>query len=300
MANNYTVKDGNGSTVNFNSVQTANGNQTTLHVESDPTGVLYSNTYGLPVGLVIAGGLISNTNPLPILDGFLPPVASSWTTGTTVGSTLSYNTNGYDTVIVTLVASASCTGGVLIFEVYDGATWLPIKAPSIIDYTTVGSVTLSSSYSKAFQVPVAGFAQFRSRLTSAITGTSATLTITHIVSSAPDTSLVTVGLDPGSPLPAGTNTLGAVYNANPSTIIAARQTATTSAVALPSTALVNGINLTSLANNTGTIYIGSSGVTTSTGYPLVGGQSMSYAVTNLNAIYMIGTNTTDVLAYTGN
>jgi hypothetical protein len=101
----------------------------------------------------------------------------------------------------------------------------------------------------------------------------------------------------------GLGTSGAPLNtqpANPSTIYSNQQTATTTAAALPSQALTNGVVLTAGSSNTGTIYIGPSGVTTSTGYPLAAGQSVSYAVSNLNAIYMIGANTTDVLAFTGN
>ncbi|MBB4199026.1 hypothetical protein CCR94_08035 [Rhodoblastus sphagnicola] len=96
------------------------------------------------------------------------------------------------------------------------------------------------------------------------------------------------------------NVQGAISSANPSTVFAFRQTATLSAAALPSQVVVNGVVCTALSANTGTIYVGGVGVTTSTGYPLVAGQSISYAATNASAIYMIGTNTTDVLACTGN
>jgi hypothetical protein len=100
----------------------------------------------------------------------------------------------------------------------------------------------------------------------------------------------------GSPFQAG----GSVTNANPAAIYSAAQTASLSAAALPSQALVNGVILTANAANTGTIYIGPAGVSTSTGYPLAAGQSLSYAVQNLSAISMIGVNTTDVLNFTGN
>lgn len=84
------------------------------------------------------------------------------------------------------------------------------------------------------------------------------------------------------------------------TIYSNQQTTTLTAVALPWQALINGIVLTAKPSNTGTVYIGPVGVTSATGYPLVPGQSISYAVTNLSAIYIIGTNTTDVIAFTGN
>ena len=75
---------------------------------------------------------------------------------------------------------------------------------------------------------------------------------------------------------------------------------TTSAVALPSQALANGVVITAATANTGTVYVGPSGVTSSTGYPLAAGVSISYAVANLSSIYIIGTNGTDVVAFTGN
>jgi hypothetical protein len=105
--------------------------------------------------------------------------------------------------------------------------------------------------------------------------------------------------------PDGSLTHGVVVETNTTTIYSAVQTTTLSAVALPSQALVNGIVLTANPANTGTIYIGPAGVTTSAtpateGYPLAPGQSISYAVQNLNAIYMIGSNATDVLNFTGN
>ena len=85
-----------------------------------------------------------------------------------------------------------------------------------------------------------------------------------------------------------------------STIYSGQQTLTTSAAALPSHALANGVVITAETTNTGTVYVGPSGVTTSTGYPLVAGQSISYAINNLSSIYIIGTNGTDVVAFTGN
>ncbi len=158
----------------------------------------------------VGGAAVSSSNPVAVFDGYQSPVAVNWTNSTTVNTAQTVATSGMDTVIVTLVANANVTGGAVTFEVYDGATWLPVKAPTIIDYTTVGSVIISASFSKGFQVPVAGFPQFRIRLSTALAGTGASLTVTAIVSSAPDVSLVTVGLDPAQPLPVGSNVIGGV------------------------------------------------------------------------------------------
>ena len=83
-----------------------------------------------------------------------------------------------------------------------------------------------------------------------------------------------------------------VQGPTPAAVIAGQQTATASAAALPSNALQVGVVMK--------IYVGPSGVTAASGYPLTAGEAISYAVSNTNVIYIIGSNTTDVLAFTGN
>lgn len=94
--------------------------------------------------------------------------------------------------------------------------------------------------------------------------------------------------------PSGTPT------SNPATIYTAQQTATSSAVALASQALVNGVVVTALSTNTNTVYVGPSGVTSSTGYPLIAGQSISFGVTNTDAIYIIAPTGSPVVSVAGN
>jgi len=97
----------------------------------------------------------------------------------------------------------------------------------------------------------------------------------------------------GNPLPGG-------RPLNPTTIYSAQKTCAVTAAALTAHALVNGVVLSSLSTNTGTVYVGPSGVTVSTGYPLVPGEKISYGVTNTSAVFIICTNATDVVAVTGN
>lgn len=89
-------------------------------------------------------------------------------------------------------------------------------------------------------------------------------------------------------------------NANPATIYSGQQTCTTGAVALPSQALVNGIVITAGTENVGTIEIGPSSVSLVTGYDLQPGQSISFGVSDLSAIYMLCLNSTDAVTFTGN
>ena len=184
-----------------------NGNQKT-QVTALPALPAGANLIGA-VNLDIGGAGVSASNAVPIYDAYQAPAATTWTTTTTVNTAATFTTNGYDTVIVTLGTNAAFAGGVLVFEVYDGVSWMPVKAASIINYTTTAAtISPAANATVGYQVPVAGFPQFRVRLSSVLT--AGTLTVTGIISSAPDTSVITVGMDPGQPLPAGTNTLGGV------------------------------------------------------------------------------------------
>ena len=225
-----------------------------------------------------------------VVDAYASPVVASWSSSTTTYSSstasgqwtagnnvglFAVNTAGMDTVIVTLVTGGSHSGGVVIFEVFDGAAWIPVKSASVTDYTTTSVSTLGANFNVGYQVPVAGFPQFRCRLSSA--PSSGTLTLTIVVSSAPDTSVCTVGIDPSTTLP---------YITAPSAPIAGQQSVTTSAAALASKTVTTGVVLTN--TGTTTVYVGPSGVTTSNGYALTAGSSIGLVVANTSSIYVIG------------
>lgn len=267
------------------------------HVLLDASGNPISSANPFPVALPA----VSASAPLPTCNGYASPVASTWTSSTSANAALTVSTAGMDGVIVTLAPSGTLTAGVLSFEIYDGVNWLPIKGARPESYLTDQTYALASGASRAWQFSVAGFLQFRVRLSIAIAGGGSCL-VTAIASSAPCMPEMTVGLDPNAPLPAGSNVIGTVNSvaANPSMIVAGQQTAGLSAVALPAQAIVNGVVLKAPASNAAAIYVGPSGVTSSTGFPLNPGESISYAVTNLSAIFLIGSNATDLLAYTGN
>lgn len=85
--------------------------------------------------------------------------------------------------------------------------------------------------------------------------------------------------------------------------ISFRQTATASAAALPTNTLTNGMFCGVMGTNTGIIYVGGSGVTTSNGFPLaVGGpfSGIQLGGNNSNLSYIIGSNLTNVLVCVGN
>lgn len=87
---------------------------------------------------------------------------------------------------------------------------------------------------------------------------------------------------------------------NPSGIVSGKKVVSTAAQALPDNFLMNGVVITASPSNTGTVYIGPGTVTTANGYPLAPGQSIAYGVTTTLYIFVVGTNTTDFITYTGN
>ena len=86
---------------------------------------------------------------------------------------------------------------------------------------------------------------------------------------------------------------------SPSSPFAFRQTCTASAVALPSNPASQGFRIMSLASNTGIAYIGPTGVTTTTGFPLYPGGYYDFKLSNTNLLYIVGSDTTQVVAITG-
>lgn len=100
-------------------------------------------------------------------------------------------------------------------------------------------------------------------------------------------------------LPIGSGS-GGNPNLNPATVYTAQQTATSSAVALAAQSLSNGVVLTNLSTSTNDLYVGPSGVTSGTGYKLIPGQSISFGVTNTNAIYVIAPTGSPILNIAGN
>lgn len=77
----------------------------------------------------------------------------------------------------------------------------------------------------------------------------------------------------------------------------------TSAVQLnaSSYALINGLIIKAPLANSATIYVGLTGVTTSTGDILEPGESRGYAISNTNLLYIISVaSTSDIVSYSGN
>lgn len=85
----------------------------------------------------------------------------------------------------------------------------------------------------------------------------------------------------------------------PTTLRNSQQTVTTSAVALSAGALSEGVVLESLSTNTVSIFVGGTGVTTSTGYELTPGSSIGVSISNTNKIFVICASSSPVVTWLG-
>lgn len=108
----------------------------------------------------------------------------------------------------------------------------------------------------------------------------------------------------GSPALAVVNTDGSpIASAEagnlPTVLINNQQTATTSAVALPSGILTQGVVIEALSTNTVNVFVGGSGVTTSTGIELPPGAAVSILISNTNLIYIRCASSSPVVSWVG-
>ena len=100
------------------------------------------------------------------------PTTATWTTATALNTTLAQNSANLNTATVTTIETGTTTtAGALTFEVYDGTNWWPVIGQQIGSYTVQSSYTLVNATNVAWSLDIAGFQQFRVRLSTAITGT---------------------------------------------------------------------------------------------------------------------------------
>lgn len=229
-------------------------------------------------------------------DAFAPPIVTTWTSATPTSTNVVGTSAGLDTIALTINCAAGISGGVISFYVFDGVAYIPIKCPSVSNYLTYSSYTLSGGATAGFTVPVAGYPAFQFVLTSAITGTG-NVYVTTIASSAPDVSVVAAGIDPSStspPVGSGSiNTGQASIGTSASLLVAARVGVGGNGSGVAGTGR-QSVNVTNLGS--ATIYVGPTiGVTTGTGHaiPTTGSQVFNTAA----ALYAISGSASQTVTY---
>lgn len=86
----------------------------------------------------------------------------------------------------------------------------------------------------------------------------------------------------------------------PTAILSGQQAVTASATALATNTLAKGIVVEAKSTNAISVYVGATGVTTSTGLELPPGASATFQVTNSNAIFVVAATTGATVTWAGN
>lgn len=85
----------------------------------------------------------------------------------------------------------------------------------------------------------------------------------------------------------------------PAGIVHGQTTVGTTQVQLPAEALNQGVNLKAPSTNTGKLYLGDDGVTTSTGYPLSANEQTFVSCDDLSRIFVISDTSGQKIAHLG-
>ena len=208
------------------------------------------------------------------------------------------------TKTITFTTSASGAQTILADTKVEGYSWIDIV------YTSVGSgLALTGQFSTASggtyvngNVFSTGTANSLGALgvttgtiySSPIRGNFFQIAVSALTSG---TFTGTITLRAVSPqLPITNATQGGTWNVGTASAVVnvGQQTSNTSAVQLSASSTVptNGLIIQALSTNTASVFIGGSGVTTATGFELTSGSSLTIT-SNLNTIYVIGSNATD-------
>jgi hypothetical protein len=131
------------------------------------------------------GTAAASTAGWPIVTGDVAESTAAWTSATASNTALTVTVKNYNTVIVVFNQGSTITGGVVTFEVSDtvGFTnaynaFALTKAPALLaaNVLPLSTYTLVANVNQAFVIDVSGWAAFRVRLSSVITG-SATVNV---------------------------------------------------------------------------------------------------------------------------
>lgn len=128
----------------------------------------------LPVGLptIVQGtvGVVGSTTG--------PTVSTAWTSATALNAELDQtNFFGYNTAVVSVVQTSTITTGAITFETsVDGSNWFALQGSGTNGSFNVSTYTLTASTNQGWNLNVGGWAYFRVRLSTAITG-SGTVTV---------------------------------------------------------------------------------------------------------------------------
>lgn len=151
----------------------------------------------------VASGIISTQNLVPL-------------GAATANSAVEISCSGLSTVTIQTVGTY--TGALSPQFTVDGTTWITVTSLALLKTDGVYSATIPTAIQGIFAIDVSGYKKFRMTALAAVTG-SVTLTLNG------STSTGLLGID--NPLPAGTNSIGAVTATMTSTTLSAPAAAIT-------------------------------------------------------------------------
>lgn len=224
---------------------------------------------------------------------------SAWAAPTgTINITLSQSVERFSTPVATQAVTATVTGTISGLKTTNAAVPAATNLGVLPSVANAAKPSLTETFQTALSTDLNG--NLRMRISDAA-GNDRGVNVTSANALTIDGSAVTqpVSLATNTPtLQTGTNAIGTVGTTS-AVVNVAQKTVSTTAVQLnaSSTVPTNGIVVKALSSNAASIFVGGSGVTTSTGYELVAGESISFTC-NLNTLYIISVaSTTDKACY---
>lgn len=268
----------------------------TIAVEGSVDGVNYNST---SAAFLANGQLVGNITSNAVYQANLSGLVSFRLRGNTVNSgTAVVTMRGNATSAMVMLDNSIPAGSATIGAVSQAGTW----SVTATQGTATNLKTQAENYQGGTAVGTANPLQ----VSLANTGANATaLKVDGTGGSFPVSGTVTVQQATASSLNAtvvGTGTF-AVQNTPtaPTTIFDGKTTVTTAGtrVALASSQAVQSVTIKALSTNTGIIYVGNSSVSSSNGFQLSAGDSISMDISNLATVFLDSVNNGEGVTYLG-
>ena len=240
--------------------------------------------------VVIASDQLAISTKDTIVAATIPTATVMQNAAVAIGVGVNLNVQGYASAIISI--SGTMSGSTIVFkESPDDVTFSPIAAHQI---GITGNLLTTTTSTGEFRISCAGLKSLQAVITVYGTG-SITVKGSVSVLSGHGT---TVNSNIIASLPVGTNAIGTFGTTSAVINVGQKVVATTATqISATSTIPTNGIVIQALSTNTASLFIGGSTVTTTTGFELTAGQSMSFTA-NLNTLYIISVaSTTDKICW---
>ncbi len=88
-------------------------------------------------------------------------------------------------------------------------------------------------------------------------------------------------------------------NGSVTAVVSGQQTATSTATALANHSLNDSVTIAAPSTNAAAVYIGPAGITSSTGFALAAGQSVTLPINNTSLVYILAPTGSPVVSYIG-